>query len=103
MIKKFKYECDGGTIMLGNETSRVCLPNGYGDGEFSIEVRDLDDRDYSHNMNWLGTIQGNNIHIYTYDCIHSGLEDKENILYTLPDGRWAVYYNEGDILIEQWD
>lgn len=106
MIKHFTYSCDGGTIMLGNETSRVCLPNGYGDGEHRIEIRDIEDKDYSarDNMTWLGTVQGNNIHVYDYDCLHGeALTSKEHILCTLVAGRWAVYCKQGNILLEQWD
>ena len=35
---KKMYNCDGGTIMIGTKDCRVCLPNGYGDGEFSVEI-----------------------------------------------------------------
>lgn len=103
MIKKFKYGCDGGTIMLGNETSRVCFPNGFGDGEFTVEVNT--EKTHPKYYDWLGTVQGNNIHIYNYDCIHGedNLTNKENILYTLPEGRWAVYCRDGRILLEQWN
>lgn len=106
MIKRFKYECDGGTIMLGNETSRVCIPNGYGDGTFIVEITDCESRDYrySSNMKWHGTVKGNNIHIYNYDCLGGDeLTDDNNILYTLPEGRYGVYSNNGNILLEQWD
>lgn len=105
MIKKFKYECDGGTIMLGNETSRVCIPNGFGDGRFTVEVRDSESRDYKYtnNMRWYGTVSGDNIHIYNYDCLHRDeLTDDDNILYTLPEGKYAVYTSNGYVVLEQW-
>jgi hypothetical protein len=107
MTKKFTYECDGGTIMLGNETSRACFPNGYGDGEFTVTVTTT--KTYgkyrNHEFEWLGTVAGNNIHIYNYDCWASedSLTDENNILYTLPEGRWAVYALDGNILLELWD
>jgi hypothetical protein len=103
MTKKFTYSCDGGTIMLGNETSRVSFPNGFGDGEFTVTV--TTEKTYgkhrNQKMNWLGILEGNNIHIYDYDCL--GDEDVTNenhILYTLPEGRWAVYALDGNILLE---
>jgi hypothetical protein len=107
MTKKFTYCCDGGTIMLGNETSRVSLPNGFGDGEFTVRV--ITERTYgryrNQKMDWLGVVEGNNIHIYNYDCWASedSLTDENNILYTLPEGRWAVYALDGNILLELWD
>jgi hypothetical protein len=104
MTKKFTYCCDGGTIMLGNETSRVCFPNDFGDGEFTVTVTTK--KTYgeyrNHEFKWLGTVEGNNIHIYSYDC---PIEDELNdsILYTLPEGRWAVYALYCNILLELWD
>lgn len=105
MIKKFKYECDGGSIMLGNETSCVCIPNGYGDGEFTVEVRDYESRDYKYtrDMEWHGAVSGDNIHIYNYDCLRGDdLTDSNNILYTLPEGRYGVYTSDGYVVLEQW-
>ena len=106
MTKEFMYGCDGGTIMIGNETSRVCFPNGYGDGEFTVEI--TTDKTYgkhnSQKMEWLGVVEGNNLHVYKYDClIKSDLTDDDYILYTLPEGRWAVYALDGNILLEFWD
>lgn len=106
MTKKFTYGCDGGTIMLGNETSRVCFPNDFGDGKFTVIVNTK--KTYgeyrNHEFKWLGTVEGNNIHIYNYDClIESELTDNKSILYTLPEGRWAVYALDGNILLELWD
>lgn len=106
MTKKFTYECDGGTIMLGNETSRVSLPNDFGDGAFTVSVTTEKTYGKYHNqkMEWLGVMEGNNIHIYKYDClIESELTDDRAILYTLPKGRWAVYALNGNILLELWD
>lgn len=102
MNKKFKYECDGGTIMIGNATSRACFPNGYGDGRFTVEVST--EKTYPSNMHWLGTVEGDNLHIYDYDCLHGeDVMDNEHILFTLPTGRWAVYVKDGYVRLEQWN
>ena len=106
MTKNFTYGCDGGTIMIGNETSRVCLPNGYGDGQFTVTIttKKTYGKHKNQEMEWLGTIQGNNVHIYNYDClIESDLTDDNCILYTLPEGLWAIYALNGNILLELWD
>ena len=106
MTKKFTYCCDGGTIMLGNETSRVSLPNDYGDGEFTVRVttKKTYGKYRNHKFKWLGVVEGNNIHIYDYDCLaEDELTNENNILYTLPEGRWAVYVLDGNILLELWD
>ncbi len=107
MVKKFEYSCDGGCIMLGNKTSRVCLPNGYGDGCFTVEVRDLASGDFTMTTgyDWLGTVEGDNIHIYDYDCLRGENlnDDSPNVLCTLPSGRWAIFVNNGKVIIQQWD
>jgi hypothetical protein len=104
MTKEFTYECDGGTIMLGNETSRISLPNDFGDGEFAVTITTKKTYGNRHKWKWRGVVEGNNIHIYKYDClIESELTDDRAILYTLPEGRWAVYTLDGNILLELWD
>lgn len=102
--KRFKYECDGGTIMLGNEGCRVCIPNNYGDGEFTVEISDDRDAKLVDRMDWKGTVEGDNIHIYSYDCLHGDdEEDKDYILYTLPAGRYAIYVSRGYVVLERWN
>ena len=78
MTKIFAYGCDGGTIMLGNETSRVSFPNGFGDGEFTVTVTTKKAYGNHHKMKWLGVVEGNNIHIYDYDCLDGEDVTNEN-------------------------
>lgn len=102
-MRKFKYDCDGGCIMLGNASSRVCFPNGFGDGEFTVYVCDKNKKDTKH-YEFLGTVSGSVVNIYSYDCLWGDeLLEAENIRYTLPEGRYAVYANSGTIILEKWD
>lgn len=101
------YSCDGGTIMIGTKDFRICLPNGYGDGDFSVKIVKTEkqkaefNKEYSK-WNWLGSVEGTEINVYSYDCLHEDeIEDKENILYKL-SGRYTVYCNNGKIVLEQW-
>ncbi len=104
MAKRFEYICDGGSIMLGNETSRACFPNGYGDGCFTVEVFDEGENELGSNWRWLGTVEGTGENIYHYDCLRGeSLTDKTEILYTLPEGRYGVYHNGGNIALELWN
>ena len=106
-MKKY-YGCDGGTIMIGTKECRSCFPNGYGDGEFSVEVISTEKQKKEFNKNykkwnWLGTVEGNEINVYSYDCLdQSEIENtKENILFTL-SGRYGIYRNNGKIILEKW-
>lgn len=102
-----KYECDGGTIMIGTKDSRVCLPNGYGDGSFKVSIVKTDEqkkkfyKEYKK-WKWVGAVNGDSFNVYSYDCLHGDdLTDKSNILYTL-HGRYGVYHYNGNIVLEKW-
>jgi len=101
-----KYECDGGSIMIGTKDSRVCLPNGYGDGCHSIKlVRTEEEKEKftkEYNWKWVGSVNGDKFYVYSYDCLRGDeLNDKENILYTL-SGRYGVYVRNGNVVLEKW-
>ena len=103
-----KYECDGGSILIGTRDSATSFPNGYGDGCFSVSIVKTDEQKkkfyQKHNKwEWVGAVQGDCINVYSYDCLHGDeLEDEENILYTL-SGRYGVYCNNGKITLEKWN
>ena len=103
-----RYECDGGSIMIGTAKSRVCLPNGYGDGCFKVSIVKTDEQKkkfcQQHNKwKWIGAVNGNRFYVYSYDCLRGAeLDNEENILYVL-SGRYGVYCNNGDIVLEKWD
>lgn len=103
-----KYDCDGGTIMIGTSNFNVCFPNGYGDGGFSVKIVRTQKQKEKFNKEhekwkWLGEIYGSEINVYSYDCLsQEELKDKANILYTL-SGRYFVYRNEGKIAIVEKD
>ena len=82
----------------------VRIPNGYGDGEFTVEVRDCESRNpkYVENMKWYGLVSGDNIHIYNYDRLRvDELSSSDCILYNLPKGQYAVYTRDGYVVLEQ--
>lgn len=102
-----RYYCDGGSIMIGTKESRVCFPNGYGDGDFEVRVinpNDSTDKLYmsEDKWDWIGTVEGDGFNVYDYDCLHDeDLEDKEHILFHL-SGRYGVYRRKGEIALEKW-
>ena len=101
------YSCDGGTVMIGNKNFRVHIPNGYGDGDFSVKIvktaeqREAFNKEYD-NWDYKGSVEGDEINVYSYDCLRGEeLDDKRNILYTL-SGRYGVYSNRGKITLVTW-
>jgi len=102
--QRYVYGCDGGTIMIGNASSRVCIPNGYGDGSHCVYVYGINDVFKSDNYEFMGAVQGNELNVYDYDCLHGAeLSDPSRILCRLEDGRYAIYVNEGTVVLKQWD
>ncbi len=100
-----KYECDGSTIMIGTKDFRVFLPNGYGDGAFTVRVIKTDKQKQQFykqqdTWKWVGTVEGDQIHIWNYDCLDDKELTEDNILYTL-QGRYAIYRNKGKIVLEE--
>lgn len=103
-----KYDCDGGSIMIGTKESRACFPNGYGDGCFSVQIINTEENrkkfheENKHNVwHWMGTVEGTKFYVWSYDCLHEDELDESNVLYTL-SGRYAVYRNNGKIVLENW-
>lgn len=104
--RRYVYGCDGGSIMIGNASSRVCITNGYGDGSHYVYVRGLNhpQRYGPEGYRFVGTIQGDNVNVYDYDCLsESELEKPQHILCKLEKGRYAIYVSDGTIILQQWD
>ena len=103
-----KYNCDGGSILIGTTRNRVNLPNGYGDGCFRVSIVQTDEQKKKFyqkrdEWKWVGTVRGNRFYVYSYDCLHGAeLDNEDNILYVL-SGEYGVYHNQGDIILERWD
>ena len=102
-MKKYRYSCDGGTIMIGNPSSRVCITNNFGDGIHSVYVYDENDKFDSIGWDFKGTVEGDNLNVYDYDCLYGDdLSNPDHILCTLT-GRYAVYVSRGSVALEKWD
>lgn len=90
--------------MIGTKESRASFPNGFGDGEFEVSVvEDTKDKETFHKQSgwkWVGTVEGENINVYSMDCLNEDELD-DSILYNLSGG-FGVYCREGDIVLERW-
>lgn len=110
-MREFKYCCDGGTIMMGTSKCRFSIPNDYGDGTFNVYILPKDESlggfvsditKFYDDWDWRGCVEGEDIKIYSYDCVHSEKEADEYVLTTL-SGRYHVYAEKlgGDILLKE--
>ena len=87
--------------MLGVKSSRVCIPNNYGDGAHELYVCDQHEKD-TKNYHFKGTVEGSRINVYNYDCLHGDeLSDPANVLCKL-HGCYGIYAYNGTIILERW-
>lgn len=96
-MKTYLYDCDGGTLLVGNEQFTAAFPNGYGDGCFKVSVVSLGEEvEKPAGYTYEGSVSGEKFHIYADDCSSA----PENILCTL-SGTYGVYYKNGNMVLEQ--
>jgi len=106
-MKKYKYSCDGGSILIGNEQFACCFMNDYGDGVHTVYVYDKGEGTKLHDSNkydFLGCVVGN-FNLYDYDCYDKNARSKSyNILCNL-NGRYGVFAEKekGTMHISYWD
>lgn len=105
-MKRYLYECDGGSLLIGNADFACCYPNNYGDGCHTVTILErpneihIDRNDYD----FVGSICGL-FNVYDYDCLSA--EDRtlgRGVLCEVA-GRYGIYAKKrnGDMLIEYWD
>ena len=95
-MKEYKYTCDGGSIMIGNETFACAFPNNYGDGRHRVIVYDEGElsMDEQCKLEFRGVIYGKS-YLYNYDCYgEKERKDKRHVLCEL-NGRNAIYASKG--------
>ena len=105
-MKEYRYCADVGSLVLGNLDFISGYSNGFGDGYFRVIVLDSRNelkyipnyQDYRFETTVFGKFN-----VYDYDCLQTkeDLSDPEHILTTL-EGRYAVFCNKGDMIMEKW-
>lgn len=108
-MKVYRYSCDGGSIMIGNEDFACHYMNNYGDGKHRVyvfEKGEMAKRYRNVNAVWefAGSVLGK-ANLYDYDCYDKNERaNKDNVLCEL-NGRYGVYSTKysGDMAIEYWD
>lgn len=95
-----QYICDGGALMIGKRGFTMSLSNNVGDGKYSVYLYSSDAEFYRanpHIYRWLGSVKGDNINIYYYDCLDDAeLSASECILFTLTGSYFIYRSDEGD-------
>lgn len=103
-MKRRKYGCDGGCLLIGNGSCRFHIPNSFGDGDHTVFVLSKEEaRPDDHDWEWVGSVEGDSIHVFKYDCL-GGQELVDNIILTLK-GRYSVYRSKGhtgNMLLKEW-
>mgnify|MGYP004591176897 CR=1 FL=1 len=95
----FKTESDVASVLVGNESFQVLIPNGYGDGTTRIAIFNKDDP--NHNVasrimsDMMDSHRGPYLHgkfnIYPYDCCNPTIDEPCKTL----EGRYFTYYYDG--------
>lgn len=101
-MKRKKYGCDGGCIMIGNSSFRVHIPNGFGDGEHNVYVCAKGEEFNRKSKAWVCFVEGTDIFVYRYDCLSKEDQLNPQNLVLMLNGRYDVYVDNGTIyLVEQ--
>lgn len=105
-MKKYFYDCDGGSLLIGNADFACHYMNNFGDGCHTLTVFELEDDpvDYSKSYEFVGSICGE-FNVYDYDCLTAEERtDNKRVLCSLR-GRYGIYAERhgGDMMLVYWD
>jgi len=99
IVKKGRYECDAGSLKIGNRGCSILIPNGIGDGEYQwaigTDLKKDTAKEYPDGMDFKMCIQGEELYIYDYDC-KAGLP-----VFGPFSGSFMVYAKDGNIYLER--
>jgi len=84
---------DVGGLKVGNSSFNIVIPNGYGDGRTLVSLNGKGTFN-TEAFNFWGTLKGDNIGIYSYDC-------GDEVIKTI-SGNFGVFYKNGLIILEEW-
>lgn len=98
-MKKYKYTCDRGGILVGSRTFRALFPNEPGDGTWDVIVMEREEQTKAYgddHFKYVGCLEGE-FSIYKEDCLHlpGDFMNKDNIICTLY-GTYHVFAERGD-------
>lgn len=104
-MKKELYSCEGGCICVGTPEARANYLNGFGDGTFTVKVctRAEFRRFRTDKWEFQGAVEGPDIRVFDCDYLTTeAYRDDKHVLFKL-SGRFGIYANIGDIVLERWE
>lgn len=57
-VTSFFSETDNGSLEIGNESFKINIPNGYGDGRFRVVLVESEDESFNIDANFFTSIEG---------------------------------------------
>lgn len=88
-----KTYADAGNVLVGNETFKIQIRNGRGDGDVLVSVFDKDMlKELEKRMVRHDVILNGEFNVYVDDC---DMNDKSNRAVLSLTGRYAVFYYDG--------
>lgn len=98
--RALRYITDDGAVHVGDEHFEVLIPNGYGDGAFTLFIyEDLDE----WNSFEEGTLDSKGFptwHFFTSFESDMPMTTEEGEI--LKPGRYGAYYRDGDVALVNW-
>ena len=96
-MKTYYCMSDIGSVLVGNETFRVALPNIGGDGETKLTICDKTET-VPINAKFVTCIEGT-FNVFNYDCSKG---DAEDVVVTL-EGRYGVWQANMEVILQKWN
>lgn len=99
----FKTYSDVGSLLVGNESFQVLIPNGIGDGTTRVAVFKKDDDVFGGLIELMmdrkhGPTLSGKFNIYSYDCDNPALDEPRKTL----EGRYFTYYYDGFVAFVEY-
>ena len=98
-MNKKPYRCEGGSIRIWFGGSYATFGNDFGDGMFPVSVKAQPSLRRPRNYKFQEAFYSDGTAIVDGVDYGEKLED----LFVLPQGRYGVYANKGNIIIQRWD
>lgn len=95
-MKRYKYECDAGCLVLQTDVGEFNINNEFGDGEFNLTILDNGEQYIGDLGNFLTTFtvyENGKVNVMNYDCSNA------YPLAALQEGFYSVHAFDGDITI----
>lgn len=110
-MKKFKTDCDIGSVLIGNEAWTFAVPNYGGDGTTTVVIFNSDEEfaksgiKEKKKLDFISSAQGR-FGIFGYDCDYHELMRGEMTLddaVCVLSGRYGVYRGEYIVVFVKWN